>query len=58
MIDHCIENQTGVLIAIVLDTTDNLLDIVCSQVGIETCLARNVSDWDAIKTSVRQNVKK
>ena len=39
---------------------EDLIDATCqvAKEAIETCLARNVSDWDAIKTSVRQNVKK
>ena len=39
---------------------EDLIDATCevAREAIETVLSRNVNDWNAIKTSVRQDVKK
>ena len=41
MVDHRIEDQSGMLVAIVLNTADYLAHIVRTKMGIESCLASN-----------------
>ena len=41
MIYHCIENEFGVLVAIVLNTSQHLAHIVGTQMGIQSGLAGN-----------------